>query len=154
MATCCSGDKIYVCGGLHHEDTVLKKCEVYNIQTNSWESIKSMNVKRKDSSCVLMNGEFVYVFGGSNPDENSIDSVEKYSVKENNWEIVPVKLPCFMAKQVVLRVSSRTILLLGGNIIGEEGFVRRSSKVYRLFTDTNFLQEEIPLPKPTLSIYP
>ena len=47
MSTCCSQDKVYVLGGLHHEDTVLKKCEAYDIKNDKWDSIKSMNLKRK-----------------------------------------------------------------------------------------------------------
>mmetsp|Transcript_16477 Transcript_16477/g.16174 ORF Transcript_16477/g.16174 Transcript_16477/m.16174 type:complete len:156 (+) Transcript_16477:729-1196(+) len=113
-----------------------------------------MHLKRKDASSVAMNGELIYVFGGSSPEENTIDTIEKYNIKNNEWEIIPCKLPFFMSSQITLRVSSRTILILGGNIIGKDGYVRRSPKVFRLFTDTNFLQEEVPLPKPALSIYP
>ena len=154
MASWCNGEKVFVWGGVYHEETVLKKCEMYDIKTNTWKSIKSMHLKRKDSSCVSMNTESMYVFGGSLPDENTFDTIERYDVIENSWEILEVKLPYFMTNQVALRLSGRTILIAGGNLLGKDGYVRRTSKVYRLFIETNFLQEETPLSKPALSVYP
>mmetsp|Transcript_4439 Transcript_4439/g.5364 ORF Transcript_4439/g.5364 Transcript_4439/m.5364 type:complete len:105 (-) Transcript_4439:100-414(-) len=104
-----------------------------------------MNIKRKDSSCVCMNNEYVYTFGGSSYEENENESVERYNIKKNIWEIMPIKLDHFMTSQVVFKVSSRTLLLLGGNIVDSNGFKVRSEKVYRLFIDTNWIQEEAPL---------
>ena len=168
MAVCTNLEKVYVCGGIHHEDTYLKKCESYDIKKDKWDTIKSMNLKRKNASSIWMNNEFVYVFGGSIPEENEMETVERYVISKNIWEILPIRLNNFMTSQILLRVSSkifqfqhtykyligRTLLMVGGNIIDPEGFKKRSDKVYRLFIDTNWIQEEVPLCKPVCSIYP
>jgi N-acetylneuraminic acid mutarotase len=98
-------------GGIFHEDTILKKCEVYDIAADNWEHIKSMNLKRKDPSAVMINNEFVYVFCGSVPNENERESIERYNIRKNTWKIMPIRVPQFMNSQVTLRISNESILL-------------------------------------------
>ena len=47
MSVCTTLEKVFVCGGIHHEDNYLKKCESYDIKNDKWDTIKSMNLKRK-----------------------------------------------------------------------------------------------------------
>lgn len=72
-----------------------------------------MNLKRKDSASICMNNEAVYVFWGSVVEENTHETIEKYDVKTDSWEILPIRLQSFMNMQVTLKVSSKTILIVG-----------------------------------------
>ena len=156
MTAWCSQDqKVYVWGGLYHEDVVLKKCEVYDVKKDRWESIKSMNLKRKNPSSTVTKSGLLYVFGGSIPTENERETIERYDPIKNSWEILPVKLNNFFDSQIIFKTSSTTILIVGGNMLdfSTEQY-ERSDRVFRLFTQSNYIQEEIPLPKPVYSIYP
>ena len=82
--------KIFVAGG--REDrrsvSVLKTCEMYNISTNEWQFIGSLNVPREDCWMMCLKGT-LYVLGG-----NSLLSVECYDPAEDKWidkTVIPVK---------------------------------------------------------------
>ena len=55
--------KIFVAGGQGRLGFLLKTCEMYNISTNEWQFIKSLNSPRRLGSMVCVNGT-LYVLGG------------------------------------------------------------------------------------------
>ena len=85
--------KIFVAGG--REDVViLKTCEMYNVSTNEWQFIGSLNVPREDGSMVCLKGT-LYVLGGIDYYGKSRLSVECYDPKEDKWikkTTIPVKM--------------------------------------------------------------
>lgn len=106
------------------------------------------------------------------------ESIERYDPKTNIWEIMVIKVPHFMNSQIIFKPTSRTILLVGGNIMDSTGMIKeiflcvpilsnlfvqinlcffvetydRTDRVFRLFIETNWIQEEIPLSKPVYSV--
>ena len=71
--------KIFVAGGQGRGNEQLKSCEVYNISTNEWQFIGSLNVPRLWGSMVCVNGT-LYVLGGSQS-----YTVESYDPTVKTW---------------------------------------------------------------------
>ena len=57
------GDTVYVMGG-HDGSNFLDSCLAYDIPTNQWRNIKSMNVKNNSFATTVVNSQFIYTFGG------------------------------------------------------------------------------------------
>ena len=70
--------KIVVIDGCKNKETV-SSCMAYNIKTNKWASIASMNESRDDTSCTVFKGKLV-VTGGYNSRAfySFLKSVEAY----------------------------------------------------------------------------
>ena len=89
-----SEGKIFIAGGSQDWRTNLKTCEMFNVSTNEWQFIGSLNVPRAYGSMVCLKGT-LYVLGGS---AFGIElSVECYDPAENKWIVkttIPVKMIC------------------------------------------------------------
>ena len=87
--------KIFVAGGNGGvSGDVLETCEMYNISTNEWQFIGSLNVPREDCSMTCLKG-ILYVLGGTDDDCQSELSVECYDPAEDKWiekTTIPVKM--------------------------------------------------------------
>ena len=80
---------IYISGGSN--TSVLSSVEKYNIGTNSWTSVSSLNEARHRHSMTYDNFNNVYVFGGSaimDLTTNTLDTVEKYDANTDSWDYV------------------------------------------------------------------
>ena len=86
--------KIFVAGGREGGlGDVLKTCEMYNISTNEWQFIGSLNVPREDCRMMCLKGT-LYVLGGTGARSQSELSVECYDPTEDKWidkTSIPVK---------------------------------------------------------------
>ncbi|XP_022799747.1 influenza virus NS1A-binding protein homolog A-like [Stylophora pistillata] len=76
-----SGGKIFVAGGVNQEGKVSERCEMYNVSTNEWQYIGSLNHGRVYGSMVCLK-ETLYVLGGS---ESSLRAVESYDSTKDKW---------------------------------------------------------------------
>ena len=77
-----SQGKIFVTGLAR---TLFSTCEVYNVATNEWHSMASLNTKRVSGSMVCVNGT-LYVLGGLNDRSSKPElAVESYDPKVNKW---------------------------------------------------------------------
>ena len=83
--------KIFVAGG-EGDTEMLKSCEVYNISTNEWQFIASLNAPRCLGSLVCSNGT-LYVLGGSCRSSSTLPlsaqsvefTVESYDPTTDRW---------------------------------------------------------------------
>ena len=89
--------KIYVAGGLQKHGLfcrVLNSCEVYNLSTDEWQLMPSLNVPRYYASMVCYMGA-LYVVGGLKDRSKSRElSVEMFDTGTNEWKKksnIPVK---------------------------------------------------------------
>ena len=88
--------KIYIAGGKRHGDENLKTCEVYNVMTNEWQFIASLNFPRSEASMACCHGT-MYVLGGiSNEGISKALTVECYDSEKNKW-VVATKIPSKVA---------------------------------------------------------
>ncbi|XP_022808527.1 kelch-like protein 2 [Stylophora pistillata] len=76
--------KIFVAGGLNEKNKVSRRCEMYNISTNEWHFIGSLNAWRVYGSMVCLNG-ILYVLGGTKNNRDRLLSVECYDSTEDKW---------------------------------------------------------------------
>lgn len=55
----------YAIGGYNKSSNILARCEKYNLSTDSWATIPSLNKERNFAACCVFSGRYLYVFGGS-----------------------------------------------------------------------------------------
>ena len=79
-----SEEKIFVAGGLSEKRMVSKKCEMYNVSTNEWHFVGSLNTWRMYGSMVCLSGT-LYVLGGTKNNRDRLLSVEYYDSTEDKW---------------------------------------------------------------------
>ena len=80
--------KIYVAGGKRHGDDYLKTCEVYNVMTNEWQFIASLNLPRSEASMVCYNGTMHVLGGVTNEGISRALTVECYDSEKNKWIVI------------------------------------------------------------------
>lgn len=112
-------DYVYVFGGVNYDnEKEMRFCERINI-TNpiKWESIRKMNLSRKNTSACSANKDYIYVFGGGNEKSNASDTIEQYNIVKNVWHLLNIRLPAHISFSISQRVSSEKILIIGGSEI-------------------------------------
>lgn len=85
-----SRGKIYVAGGKRYGDDHLKTCEVYNVMTNEWQFIASLNFPRSEASMVCYHGTMHVLGGVSNESISRALTVECYDSEKNKWIVVTI----------------------------------------------------------------
>ncbi|CAH3197894.1 unnamed protein product [Porites evermanni] len=76
--------KIYVGGGRQKKRT-LRTCEMYDLLTDEWQVMPSLNVPRHSSSMVCYE-EALYAVGGMKTRQDRELSVEMFDFKTNEWK--------------------------------------------------------------------
>ena len=64
------------------ENTTIKKCTIFNINTFEFSSIADMKEERKNFALVECNNK-LYAIGGRNNEDNGLFSIETYNKKTN-----------------------------------------------------------------------
>lgn len=81
------GGKAIVAGGTNG-NSVLCSAELYNSETQTWETLPAMTKARKMCSGVFMNGKF-YVIGGISNNNEVLTCGEEYNLKHRSWRLIP-----------------------------------------------------------------
>ena len=80
--------KIYVIGGYYDKNKILTRTnvtEVYDPQTDTWETKQPLQTARSWAGSTVVNGK-IYVFGGGYDNSKpSMNSVESYDPLNNQW---------------------------------------------------------------------
>jgi hypothetical protein len=85
LGVCALDNYIYAVGG-YTTNLQLNSAERYDLSTNQWSFISSMESPRSALACVAWN-EYIVAIGGYNGTE-FLASIEKYDPKLNRWESV------------------------------------------------------------------
>ena len=112
---------LFVCGGIDSANNCMKKCEILDVDKNSWNETSEMLQAKCNLSLICVNGNFVFNFGGriKNFDENNVleqysNSIEMYDFLADFWKFVHVKFP-FAIECVSLNfINNKEILVCGG----------------------------------------
>ena len=112
--------KIFMAGGKQPGRIVwqtfcVKTCEMYNISTNEWQLIGSLNDSRAYGSMVSLKGT-IYVLGGINDCGQSQLSVECYDPAENKW-IKKTTLPVKMISKESNNTFTGSVLKLSKGVL-------------------------------------
>ncbi|KAJ6791737.1 F-box/kelch-repeat protein SKIP11-like [Iris pallida] len=81
------GEKAIIAGGDAH-GTILDSAELYNSETQTWETLPKMKRPRKMCSGVFMDGKF-YVIGGSVRNNELLTCGEEYDLEIGTWRVIP-----------------------------------------------------------------
>lgn len=87
------GEIAILAGGCDSQGNILSSAELYNSETQTWETLPSMNKPRKMCSGVFMDGKF-YVIGGIGGSESKLLTCgEEYDLKARTWKEIPYMSP-------------------------------------------------------------
>ncbi|KAH7515917.1 hypothetical protein FEM48_Zijuj10G0079100 [Ziziphus jujuba var. spinosa] len=87
------GEIAILAGGCDSQGNILRSAELYNSETQTWETLPSMNKPRKMCSGVFMDGKF-YVIGGIGGSESKVLTCgEEYDLKARTWTEIPNMSP-------------------------------------------------------------
>jgi len=156
-------NKIYIAGGhqgpghVYPKESFLNKLEVYDLETQVWQSLAPMNTAKHGFQMVAQ-GDHLYVFGGFAYSEKhlpawkSLDSIERYDIKTNRWTTLKTKLSVPRSSNAVAKVGNTVYLLGGWNSTpkfknDKEGLFLESIDGFNLESETAFVSEfKIPQP--------
>lgn len=66
---------VWAFGGVNYVDKVIRKCERYSVETDTWKRIPDMVSPRKNASACALSSDTIYLFGGTSQVE-TVDTVE------------------------------------------------------------------------------
>lgn len=133
-----------VTGSRKDHDGADKSTELYNADTDSWQTIKPMNTGRHYHSSCSFNAQYLYVFCGiSNQSRRYINSIERVRINLdgsglNEWQQVAVENDAtFKPRQGcgVAQNTSGSILIIGGfngSFSNETFFLKIAGESHRL----------------------
>lgn len=85
--------------------------ERYDLDTNRWDFVASMNFAREGHRCCVVNGE-IYAIGGKNDEIAEIPAIEKYNVRLNKWTVVSMSFcvcVCYFFFEFQVKIQKRFI---------------------------------------------
>jgi N-acetylneuraminic acid mutarotase len=91
MATVRWGDNVILIGGADQYGKPLATVVIYNIKTERWHILPSMNEKRKACSAVVVQ-DMIIVMGGRTQNNTCLCSVECFTFKNYSWQNFPVMI--------------------------------------------------------------
>lgn len=108
-ATC--GTFAFVAGGIDTKTytQVLDSAEIYNSESQSWEPLPKMKLKRKFCSGCFMDNRF-YVIGGQDENQKDLTCGEFFDPKAKTWNLVPD-----MCRDIPVSVSQSPPLIAVAN---------------------------------------
>lgn len=134
------GRQIFVLGGKNQSNNTHNCCEVFNLQSQVWSPIASMNFGRTCASGVHYAGR-IYVLGGY---QASVDnSIEEYTLATDSWTLLPLRLPEKLWQHSSLLISPNQVLIFGGECPSDEA--HRMSYIYDLENQTFYGFVPIPI---------
>ena len=89
------GEIAILAGGCDSQGEILSSAELYNSETQTWETLPSMTKPRKMCSGVFMDGKF-YVIGGigiGGPESKVLACGEEYNLETKTWREIPNMSP-------------------------------------------------------------
>lgn len=90
-------NEIYVAGG-YNNGVNIKKCEAYNVQTNTWRELPPLNEEKCATSLCVLGGRYLYCIGGFTKGNEAavlLSSIEMLDLwtPSAKWVTLQQKLP-------------------------------------------------------------
>ncbi|XP_027360555.1 F-box/kelch-repeat protein At1g26930-like [Abrus precatorius] len=87
------GEIAILAGGCDSEGHILDSAELYNSETQTWETLPSMKKPRKMCSGVFMDGKFYVIGGIGGSDSKLLTCGEEYNLQTRTWTEIPNMSP-------------------------------------------------------------
>ena len=102
---------MYVFGGWNSQ--IIKTCEKYSLEKNTWTSISEMPEGRYGAAYCLIADSAVFVFGGKGEHNKIVSEVWRYDIGDDSWMVIGLmEKPHFNSQCYVLNEDK--ILIFGG----------------------------------------
>lgn len=119
------GEKVYVIGGRKYgyDDTaIMNQCEYFDLQTERWNHMRPMHVKRCGHQLFLYKDR-IYAIGGLATDQLG-QNLEYYDLVLDHWVLTTIRLQFNLFNFEVYPKENHEILLIGGfHRLGISNFV-------------------------------
>ena len=135
--------KIYVIGGYRKTKpkifSSVNSCMCYDIKSNNWTFIATMNKRRQKSSCAVFEGRIVVTGGLIIENSNSVGfytkTVESYCFHENKWTYFP---------NLLVKRSQHTTLSINNKLFVIGGYYKSGCEVFESTTNNFVFVESLP----------
>lgn len=116
-------DYIYAVGSKYPDQTA-KKCEVYDVAKNQWQSVGDLNQGRHYHAMTVLESRFLFVIGGRDSmTEAPLDSIERLDcyqeLDQQKWELLNIanKDNQWSARDTIgsFALSESEVLIFGGD---------------------------------------
>ncbi|EEF27941.1 F-box/kelch-repeat protein SKIP11 [Ricinus communis] len=87
------GEIAILAGGCDSQGNILSSAEMYNSETQKFETLPSMNKPRKMCSAVFMDGKFYVIGGIGGSDTKLLTCGEEYDLETRKWTEIPNMSP-------------------------------------------------------------
>ncbi|KAE8732961.1 F-box/kelch-repeat protein SKIP11 [Hibiscus syriacus] len=87
------GEIAILAGGCDSQGNILNSAEMYNSETQKWETLPSMNKPRKMCSGVFMDKKFYVIGGIGGKDARALTCGEEYDLGTKKWTEIPNMSP-------------------------------------------------------------
>ncbi|XP_059445882.1 F-box/kelch-repeat protein SKIP11-like [Corylus avellana] len=87
------GEIAILAGGCDSQGEILSSAELYNSETQTWETLPSMTKPRKMCSGVFMDGKFYVIGGIGGPESKVLACGEEYNLETKTWTEIPNMSP-------------------------------------------------------------
>ncbi|XP_062822080.1 kelch-like protein 28 [Anolis carolinensis] len=127
------GDKLYVTGGVHTDDTYSDTFHEYNPLRGRWTQLPSMSVARASHGFLACNQK-LFAIGGWRKYEEYLDTAECFDLETRSWSPI-ARLP-FALSHFASAVLKNKLYLIGGvtNSVGS-WFASRKVLIYEIGID-------------------
>ena len=137
----CSSSQIFAIGSSMILES-MDKCEVYDVDTDTWTQAANINTRRNFHSALAFGNKALYVFGGFKGG-NRTSLIEKLDLeKRSRWEILTLKFKentewTSLEGCGLFPISVDHILIFGGYVNSET----KTNTCYRLNVHTNEMEQ-------------
>ncbi|KAM3304165.1 F-box/kelch-repeat protein SKIP11 [Capsicum chacoense] len=87
------GEIAIFAGGCDSQGKILSSAELYNSETGTWTTLRSMTKPRKMCSGVFMDGKFYVIGGIGGADAKPLTCAEEYDLATGTWTEIPNMSP-------------------------------------------------------------
>lgn len=87
------GEIAILAGGCDSQGNIMSSAEMYNSETQEWETLPNMNKPRKMCSGVFMDGKFYVIGGIGGHDARVLTCGEEYDLEKKTWTEIPNMSP-------------------------------------------------------------
>ncbi len=92
MAICSDNQKIYIIGGINDFQDYLKQVLVYDPQTDTYDSLPSLNYERAYGTATYYNDK-IFLMSGGLSSGGGTGMVEEFDFSTSTWTILPNQMP-------------------------------------------------------------
>ena len=151
-ATLLSGGNVLVAGGINktwnYDFVSLDSAEIFDVGTETWTEVSSMNHQRDNVNLILMPNSKVFVSGGSMGQERDTyaDTIEIYDANADTWTLSSSKMTYKRHYHLCDMLNNNQILIAGGYSFAPTGGVSKRVEIYDILTDTFSVSSNLQIP--------